>query len=157
MRKFMYSTVVHISPVTRQMHTTTNYCSFQVLKYVCRRIQWWRNLGIHCSRQLNCVGTHALGDWPLTSVFSSCWYSALTFIIRVHSVYILRQLLIKIIQNLRYDDWMCMEGWRNDTKTCTIPNSSTTNPTWTGLRINSGLCSKRPATNCVNHGMALSV
>jgi hypothetical protein len=49
------------------------------------------------------------------------------------------------------------EPWRNDTtgenqrawrKTCPSASLSTTNPTWTDLGANRGLCSERPAPNC---------
>lgn len=114
----MYSGVVHTSPVTQQILMTTKYCSWQALIYVCRRTIWWRNMGVHCPRQLNyvCGPTHALGECTLTSLSNGSWYSSLTLIIRVHSVYILRQLLTKIIENLWYDDWMNMEDWKNNTQ-----------------------------------------
>jgi hypothetical protein len=35
MRNLTYSGVAHTSPATKQMHNTTNYCSWQVLTYVC--------------------------------------------------------------------------------------------------------------------------
>jgi len=40
-------------------------------------------------------------------------------------------------------------------KTKAWPNATlfTTNPTWTGLGLNLGLCRKRPAAICLSHGM----
>jgi len=40
-------------------------------------------------------------------------------------------------------------------KTHTHTTLSTTNPTWTALQLNLGLCDERLATNCRSHGMAL--
>jgi hypothetical protein len=40
-------------------------------------------------------------------------------------------------------------------KTCPSPTLSTTNPTWIVPGANPGLCGERPATNDLNHGMAL--
>jgi len=120
---------------------TTNYCSWQVLTYVCRRILWWTNMGVHCSRKLNYVGrpTHALGEQcTLTSFSSSSWYSSFTLIIRVHSVYILNQLLTTIIENFdMMTEWVWritetvikVENENTEKKTCSIPKLSTKNPT----------------------------
>jgi len=110
---------------------TTNYCSWRVLTYVCTRILWQTNMGVHCSRQLNyvCRPTHALGEQcTLTSLSSSRWYSSFTLIIRVHSVHILSQLFTTIIQNF---DMMTEWVWRiRETvfkveNYCSIPKLST--------------------------------
>jgi len=38
-------------------------------------------------------------------------------------------------------------------KPCPAANLSTTNPTWTGPGLNTGLQSDRSVTNCLSHGM----
>jgi hypothetical protein len=47
------------------------------------------------------------------------------------------------------------ENRRTLRKTCPSPTLSTTNPTWTDLGANMGLCCEKLATNCLSHGMAL--
>jgi len=42
-------------------------------------------------------------------------------------------------------------------KSCAIATFSTTNPTWTGVGLNPGICGEMPAINYVNHGLAPSV
>jgi hypothetical protein len=41
-----------------------------------------------------------------------------------------------------------------DRKTCPSTTLSTTNPTWTNLGSNLGLCGGRPVANRLSHGMA---
>jgi len=59
-----------------------------------------------------------------------------------------------------------MEHQRNDIdraklqyseKNCLNATLVTTNPTWLGLVLNPGLCSERPVTNYLSHGMALTI
>jgi hypothetical protein len=45
---------------------------------------------------------------------------------------------------------------RNRRTACPSATLSTTNPTWTDPCANSGLCSERPATNCLNHASYFS-
>jgi hypothetical protein len=39
--------------------------------------------------------------------------------------------------------------WRKTSPSATLPS---TNPTWTGLGLNLGLCSEKTVTNCLQHG-----
>jgi hypothetical protein len=58
-----------------------------------------------------------------------------------------------------------MEHWWNlvtrenqitQKETCLSATLSNINPTWTGLESNTGLHSKRPATNCLSHGITVA-
>lgn len=46
------------------------------------------------------------------------------------------------------------KNWSTQRKTCACAILSTTNPTWTGLGLNQGLCGDRMATNYLSHGSA---
>jgi len=46
------------------------------------------------------------------------------------------------------------KNWRTWRKTCPFAILSTTDPTWTGLGFNQGLCGDRMATNHLSHGTA---
>jgi hypothetical protein len=46
-----------------------------------------------------------------------------------------------------------LSTWRNTRSSAIL---STTNPTWSGLRLKLGLCGERPAMNYVSSGMAKS-
>jgi hypothetical protein len=48
-------------------------------------------------------------------------------------------------------EWYWRENRRTRRKTCPSATLSTTNPTWTDLGVNPGLCGERPATNCLSH------
>jgi hypothetical protein len=53
------------------------------------------------------------------------------------------------------DEWMSWECWRNDAekgnlKYCHTVTLSTTNPKWTGVIVNAGLCN-----NHMSHGTAI--
>jgi hypothetical protein len=47
------------------------------------------------------------------------------------------------------------ENWRTQRETCPSATLSTTNPIWSDLGVNPGLCIEMPASNCLSHGMAL--
>jgi hypothetical protein len=46
------------------------------------------------------------------------------------------------------------ENWRTQRNTCPSATLSTTNPTWTVLGMNLGLCHEKPVTNRVSYGTA---
>jgi hypothetical protein len=50
--------------------------------------------------------------------------------------------------------WNEIDKERSQRKTCHSATLSTTNPTWTDLGANPGLCGKRQATNCLSHDTA---
>jgi hypothetical protein len=49
---------------------------------------------------------------------------------------------------------MTEKNQRNERKTCYSTTLFTTNPTWSDLGVNPGLCGEGLATNCLSHGTA---
>jgi len=60
-------------------------------------------------------------------------------------------------ENGEFVNWYWWENLNTWRKTCPSATSSTTNLTWTGLGLNSFLCSKTLMNSCWRHGMAVIV
>jgi hypothetical protein len=92
---------------------------------------------------------------PVSSPMKSLHFNSLPIKVWIPFFVFLRTSFAKVMyRRWSIDEWVRIIGgmkpigrkWSSQSKICPSAASSTTNPTWNVLGLNSGLCSNRPAT-----------